>query len=590
MQKKDLQPITGNLGKTKIFTLFSMRLKHSDSHMISPFCWKKNILFICCFISLFLFYFSITFSHIHIRFFPISFFHKTIDFYSLLYPNYYIFEMVYYFCFSLFLFTILIHIFTIFYTHKEKGKIEEAPIKEQLKIVLPSMQEGADITIDEKGLYQNVLITGSIGSGKTSAVIANFLDAFIKEKIGGLCIDVKGSDVDWMRMVAKKYQREHCIQVISLQGEIRYNPLHQPHLSSRELANMVKKSIVLLSKNNTSDAYWLEKAEIFIRDFITIIRAYQPCVNFYELHQLIVNKEYLLEKIDLIKHQLLKNKYSEKESFAIHAAILNIEKEYFHLDDRTLGIIKSEMTRATNVFVSDVNIYEHFCNSCDPLDFENHIVILSIGVGENEILARLIATYIKLDFQKQVLSRKQKSRRPLFFLCDEYQMVANAEDWHFLSLSREFACINVVSMQSYRSLALTLQDENSSSVIIQNLVNKIWFRNDDSKTISEIIKQIGKEKIEQTTVSIAESGQNSKFDMMSGQFRTIKSGLSETYAFSDRWEYRYSEKYFSQELQTCECMCLLSDGEKMQFIPKVKLKQWRELYEKNDEEKKEISQ
>ena len=57
--------------------------------------------------------------------------------------------------------------------------------------------------------------------------------------------------------------------------------------------------------------------------------------------------------------------------------------------------------------------------------------------------------------------------------------IVTKTDGDFFSLSREAKCINIVSTQSYSSLKNTLKDDASVKVIIQNLVNKIWFRTDD---------------------------------------------------------------------------------------------------------------
>ena len=56
------------------------------------------------------------------------------------------------------------------------------------------------VSISEKGLYQNMLITGAIGSGKTSSAMYPFTQQLIKyksnnfeKKIGMLILDVKGN-------------------------------------------------------------------------------------------------------------------------------------------------------------------------------------------------------------------------------------------------------------------------------------------------------------------------------------------------------------------------------------------------------------
>ena len=69
-------------------------------------------------------------------------------------------------------------------------------------------------------------------------------------------------------------------------------------------------------------------------------------------------------------------------------------------------------------------------------------------------------------------------------------------------------------MQSYSSLINTLNNEYSAKVIIQNLVNKIWFRNDDNYTIDEIIKQIGKELKRYEVKNISENGNNTRYNIL----------------------------------------------------------------------------
>lgn len=63
-----------------------------------------------------------------------------------------------------------------------------------------SQSQNQDIFLPEKSLYQNILITGTIGSGKTSSAIYPFSEQLIKycsdnfeKKMGILCLDVKGN-------------------------------------------------------------------------------------------------------------------------------------------------------------------------------------------------------------------------------------------------------------------------------------------------------------------------------------------------------------------------------------------------------------
>ena len=177
------------------------------------------------------------------------------------------------------------------------------------------------------------------------------------------------------------------------------------------------------------------------------------------------------------------------------------EKEFFSLDSRTLNILKSEITRITNSFISDSNILSTFC----PIKANNNfpgfkhvinngkIVVLNMNINEYRNLSKIIATYLKLDFQAEVLrqlANKNINPHPVIFISDEYSEYVSATDANFFSQSRESKCINIISTQSYTSLLNALNNKYSVEVIVQNLVNKLWFRSDDTFTIEDAQKQL----------------------------------------------------------------------------------------------------
>ena len=123
------------------------------------------------------------------------------------------------------------------------------------------------------------------------------------------------------------------------------------------------------------------------------------------------------------------------------------------------------------------------------------IVILNMNINEYKNLSKIIATYLKLDFQTEVLRRLANNLSPLHpvaFISDEYSEYVSATDANFFSQSRESKCINVVSTQGYTSLLNALNNKYSVEVIVQNLVNKLWFRSDDIFTIEDAQKQLRK--------------------------------------------------------------------------------------------------
>lgn len=507
----------------------------------------------------------------------ITIFGKNIDLVSIFEEKYIVFICMYYLLSTFFILYIQMKLFNIKKSVNSSKK--DFVIKDC--VFLGQTDNNVPINLTYDGLYQNVLITGSIGSGKTSSAISNILDGMLKNNTYGLLIDVKGNYIETVIKIAKKYKKENDIILISMENEFKYNPLNKPELSSIELANYMIKVLKVLSKGNSnSDPFWLDKSESYIRDFITLIRVYNNgFVNFMEIHKLVTSNSYIEDKLDIVKDKILNNEFSDEKLFEINSAINNIKNEYMKLDERVIGIIKSEITRLTNIFVTDYNVYEKFCRESNTINFlDSKIVVLSINIGQNRFLSKVISTYLKLDFQQQILSRK-KFNNPVFFICDEFQEIVNSEDANFFSISREYKSINVISAQSYTSIINSLQDENSARVIIQNLVNKIWFRNDDMFTVKEIINQIGKEEKNIETVSYTETGQNSRYSILNNKFKDYKTGLSKSYSINKKDEYKINEEYITNKLKTFEAMCFISDGNKIDVIEKLKMKRWSEVYE-----------
>ena len=572
-----LKNITCSFNNTKILNNFNSKIIFH----IPPSWYRKLIICIVVSTVVLIFKISISYNFLFSNVLFVTFFDKTIDISYILSDYYIIFKLVYYTLFFFFVFCLTYKFYSFFYLSKSKDIIRVE--KNEGICVNLGKSNNELVLIKEFGLYQNILITGSIGAGKTSSAISNILDSLFKENIGGLIIDIKGNFINTVNSIAKKHKREADVVEISLYNNFVYNPLNEPDMPSAELASIIKKVLILISKNrNDSEPFWLDKSEEYIRDFITLIRIYNKGnVNFSEIHNLVIDKEYLNKKLKEIKNRVLNNEFSDEELFNIKNAILNINNDYLGLDDRTFGIIRAEITRMTSIFLSNTNFFNKFCQNSKKISFDsNKVFVVSLDLANNDKLSKILATYIKLNFQRQVL-QKLSHKKAIFFLCDEYQEVCNIQDGNFFSLSREFKCINVISMQSYTSLINTLPNEYAANVIIQNFVNKIWFRNDDIYTVDKIISQLGKEKKITRSKTYTENGRNSKYCVLSNKIISYKSDFSEGYSENESLQEKYSQEYFTQNLKTFEAMCVLTDGKKIKLYEKVKMKRWGDdTYEK----------
>lgn len=217
-----------------------------------------------------------------------------------------------YFISSFFSFFILFNklfniIYSIFPEVKNLPKRKELKSTEELSLFLGT-NLNEPIFISEKGLYQNILITGTIGTGKTSSAMYPFTKQLIEyksydssEKLGMLILDVKGNYFNQVVTFAASANRLKDIICINVSGNFKYNPLDKPYLSPIVLANRLKTILTIFSPNN-SESYWLDKVEQILAESIKFCRLYNSgYVSFTEIHKLIMFPEYYSEKISITK-------------------------------------------------------------------------------------------------------------------------------------------------------------------------------------------------------------------------------------------------------------------------------------------------
>ena len=469
-------------------------------------------------------------------------------------------------------------IFKNSHTKKYKNIYNKNQFDNELYLTIGKDLSGTPIYIPEKGLFQNILITGSIGCGKTSSAMYPFTKQLISyfpndfsKKIGMLILDVKGNYYQKVLEFSKEFSREHDVITIEINGNFKYNPLHKPHLKESIISNQLKTILTLFSPNN-SESYWLDKAEQVLSEAIKFCRLYNNgYVTFVEIHKIITEQDFFEEKASALRLKFLQNELSKKDIYNLLSCLKFFYKEFFSLDSRTLNILKSEITRITNPFVSDYNVLRTFCPPKTDLNFSGFddvtnsgkIVVLNMNINEYRNLSKIIAAYLKMDFQTSVLSQIAGGtipKRITAFISDEYSQYVTANDADFFSQSRESKCINIVSTQSYTSLLSSINNPNQTKVIIYNLVNKIWFRNDDIFTIEEAQKQCGKIEKERISKTISENAKETNYSYISNSMHSKNSNISESINKTSQLDFMYDTNFFTQKLETFSALCFLSDG------------------------------
>lgn len=471
----------------------------------------------------------------------------------------------------------------------EKSMLSHSGLK-TLSLLIGKDESENSIFLPEKSLYQNIFVCGTIGTGKTSSCmypftkqLMNYFSFDPSKKIGMLILDVKGNFYREVLHFAKACGRLKDIFVIELGGNVFYNPLDKPNLKPSVLANRLKTVLTLFSPNN-SESYWLDKVEAVLTEAIKFCRLYNDgYVTFLELHKLVTLPTYFFSKLEIIKEKFTNGLLSKMDCYDASSSIDFFQKEFFSLDTRTFSIIQSEITRITNCFISDYDVLHTFCPKKEEINFRGFydliqngkIVVLNMNISQYQNLSKIIAAYLKLDFQTEVLNRLSSSplvsTRSVAFICDEFHEYCTTTDADFFAQSREAKCINIVATQSYSSLLHALKNEYAVKVILQNMINKFWFRTDDSYTIEDIQKQLGKEDKIKISKSISENAPKTNFHYLTNSFISHESGLSESINESIYHDFTFDSHFFTQELETFSCLAFLSTGEKILKPIKLKL-------------------
>ncbi|HBG45282.1 MAG TPA: hypothetical protein DDX03_12400 [Firmicutes bacterium] len=440
------------------------------------------------------------------------------------------------------------------------------------------------IRLGLQSLRTGLIVTGTTGTGKTYGALYSYTRQFLhyrpddpERKPGILILDVKGNYCDQvLQFVAEAGQnatgRMQDVIIIEIGGQYRYNPLHKPLLRPQVLANRLRVILETFSIGKNHDTYWLDKAEFMIAEAIKLARlVHGGYVTFEDIDRLIRRKEYQghlaqlarKERAGLLSSEELETYISVRDFFTY---------EFEQSDERVRNIIESEVTRMTATFTTDPDIRRSFCAPQEELNFpgfddlvdHGKIVILRMNAEEYQNLAKIISTYLKLDFQSSVMTRLVRPGanrlRPLIFINDEYHFMASRTDSKFFSVCREADCINVVATQSFTSLVDSLGDKTVVETILQNLVNKIWLRSDDHDTIEAAQRATGKEIKFRRSESLTESGKNSNYSWMFGRSVARNSNLSKSVNYQAVEEHTFPYDLFRQGLRIMQGVAFLYLG------------------------------
>lgn len=216
---------------------------------------------------------------------------------------------------------------------------------------------------------------------------------------------------------------------------------------------------------------------------------------------------------------------------------------------------------------------------------EGRIVALNFPVALNSVIARMIGTLVKLDYQRAVLLRIPKMAaapevhwRPTAFICDEYQLFCTAGegatgDQNFFALSRQPKCIPVVATQSISSLKGALGSDDHYKTLLQTFRTKIFLNTADDVTADYASRLGGKEDRVACSYNISETQQGARTGLMDGMTTGDKTAVSVSKSYNVRTVERFPTRVF-HELRNGEAIVFAFDGTEAIPSSYLYLKPW----------------
>jgi len=159
------------------------------------------------------------------------------------------------------------------------------------------------LTIPERGLYTGIAILGAVGTGKTSCCMYPFAEQLIAYKaqdeakrIGGLVLEVKGDFCHKVRELLEKHHRGEDYVEVSLQGEYRYNPLHND-----QDAYALAFGIASLLNNlfgRGKEPFWQQAYTNLVKFIILLHKVLYGYVTLFEVYECAINPRLLETRIE----------------------------------------------------------------------------------------------------------------------------------------------------------------------------------------------------------------------------------------------------------------------------------------------------
>lgn len=340
--------------------------------------------------------------------------------------------------------------------------------------------------------YKNAAIFGQSGSGKTLCVLNALLEGLLAssaaggQPAAGLILDPKGDFRDKIAALCRAHGRAADLMAIDpydLGTSIRWNPLDSPD-DAMEIAGRFGAVMEVINPSGGDDKFWIESTKRLVQNLISLMRVVRPGMppSLSEVYDAAMSDAALDRWGELVTADLLDR---SKEA---RRAVDYFEDVWKTMPDNTKGSIRAYVSNMLGAFL--VEPYDELfagrsTETISGMLDAGRILYVHMPIADREVMARVVSTFVKLEFYREVLRRPNKAR-PSFFLCDEFQSFFTVGqgrgDADAFERTRQSNHANIVAFQNLNALLKQTPRPEPVHNMLGNCATKLFLRNTDKET------------------------------------------------------------------------------------------------------------
>lgn len=407
---------------------------------------------------------------------------------------------------------------------------------------------------------QGVLITGGIGSGKTSGSGQALAGAYLRAGMGGLVLCAKPEEAALWRQYCARHGRSGSL--IELDGRVPILNFILYELARHGVGGLNSvieclMRVLEICRNvgaepgRAGERFWEDTTRQVLRNTIPVLFAATGTVRIGDVLQFVRSAPQAPGDLSNPEWQrrsfffeCFRDAARRIDDATGERVVSYWSDDYARLDPKTRGNIAISLTTALDRF-NHGWLHTAFCSETTvvpELSFHGAIILLNMPAltfNDDGIIAQQLIKYM---WQRSVLARNaldaRQQQRPVFLWADEAQYFINGFDAEFLSTCRASRACTVFLSQSLPTFFATIGGEHPRERVqhlLGNFVTKIWHSNacpETNRWAAETIGQVVKRRAnfsegEGSSCNYGMSmGEGSNWGRQSSSGGTVSSGYS----------------------------------------------------------------